>query len=241
MSAGELTPVGVTDLIKTALESGTPDAVAQIEKLVTLAERVDDRNKRTAFNRAYAAFRDECPAIAKTALGEVPTRDGGKWQWAYAPLDGIQKVVDPLLKKHGLFYRFSNTDVSEREMTVECIVVHKDGHSEATRVTISKGGANSKMSKGQQDAGTLTIAQRRSLGMALGLQISDTETAPNETGEVINDEELSDLEGLIETTGTDKARYLRWLGVESLADLPASEFFRAKNALLGRVKDGSGD
>jgi hypothetical protein len=239
---GALTPAAVGELMGRALDSGNPAAIASLEGLVALAERVDDRRNRAAFNSAFARFRGEVPAIAKDKRGEVASNQGTPWGWWYAPLEGIQKTVDPILHRHGLSYRFSNDESVEGKTTVICTVCHVDGHSEESSVTISKGGSNRKMSPGQQDAGTLTTAMRRVLSMALGLATSDPEdppAGPPEDG--INDEQAATLDDYLDQLGTPvRSRFLSAMGIERVGDLPAFKYEGARKQLAAKLEAQNG-
>ena len=244
MSQGELsnpaevTP-SITDLVAVAIKQGGTDVAEVTERLLAAKYRDEDRERLQAFNRAFAAFRKECPSISKDKVGGDVTEGGGRSTWRFASMGNIQSVVDPLLKKHGLTYRWSNDQSVGDTMTVTCTVVHDEGHSESTNLTIAKPKGNRLMTPEKRDGAALAYAQRLTLSMALGIATTEGDNPQGDDGETINDEELSELESLIETTGTDKSKLLRWLGVESLSALPASQFFRAQNAL--KAKQGQDD
>ena len=65
----------LTDLLRIAVERGAP--VEQLEKLVDLHERMEQRQAARDFSAAFAAFQAECPSIVKNREGKVVTNKGG--------------------------------------------------------------------------------------------------------------------------------------------------------------------
>lgn len=168
-----LAPVGqpptVESMIVTAIQHGTDPAT--LEKLVALAERVQDRNAAAAFNRAMAAFRSECPAIVKVRTASFPTKNGGQASYNYADLSEITKVVDPVLNRHGLTYHW-DTDLNGELTIATCYVSHVDGHSRSSTFRC-KGAGSPLMNSAQVNASAVTFARRYSLVLALGLTTDD--------------------------------------------------------------------
>ena len=181
-------------------------------------------------------LRAECPTIEKTRTGRVATGGGSEWSWDYAPLEEIQRVVDPILQRHGLSYRFSQDDTAHDQTTVTVTLAHVRGHEVPSSVTIRKGSANRKMSEGQQDAGTLTLAMRKVLSMALGIRTSGTETPPVPTPDAVSDEEAATLQDYVDQLDDAGARaFLNAYQIEKPAQLPAHKFAGAVAQLKKRT------
>lgn len=227
-----------TSLVRMAIEKNV--SVDVIERLVALQERVTDRNARGAYFEALAAFQDECPEIAKSKKANITGRNGSSFSYSYAPLDVVARTIRPVLRKHGLSYNF---DVSQEGSTliISCVVRHIDGHSERSSfpVPVDKGG---RMSDAQANGAALTYGKRQALVAALGLTTADADTdgkdsrrSGNDDGggeKLISKEQVATLEEIIEAGDHNKKRFLAWLGYESLSDIPAFEFDRARKALL---------
>jgi hypothetical protein len=75
-------------------------------------------------------------------------------------------VVDPIIGKHGLSYRFRTTQTDK--ISVTCILSHKAGHSEETRLPAPPTPSGNKNAI-QAIGSTLTYLQRYSLVQMLGL------------------------------------------------------------------------
>ena len=231
----------IQDLMHYALERGAD--VGALEKLVDLHERVTKREAALEFARAMAAFQAACPPIKKDSTAKIATRGGGSYSYTYAELDSIAGTVNPILRDNGLSYTW-NSSVDEKGLmlTCDCIVRHINGHSETSRFTLPIAN-DSAMSAQQKVAAALTFAKRQSLTAALGLVTTDEDTDAV-TREVdttpITDEQLTTLEELIDDAEIDGPRFLKFLGVTKLAELPRARFVEAKNAIAEKKRRKEG-
>lgn len=161
-----LTPLAMIDR---ALSSGA--SVEVLEKLMGLQERYDANMARKAFDNAVAEAKGEIPAIEKGKHVGFETRGGGTTNYNHETLGMIAAVVDPILHRHGLSYRF-RADQGEKGVSVTCVLSHRDGYSEET--TLSAGADSSGGKNGIQAIGsTTTYLQRYTLKLALGLATTD--------------------------------------------------------------------
>lgn len=223
----------ITSLVRYALEKEVP--VEVLERLVALQERVSDRNARMAFVRAMSAFQSEVGPIFKT--GVIPDNHGNE-RSRFAPLPVIAETIRDPLAKHGLSYSWDSTD--DGEFTeVRCTVRHIDGHSETASFKCrTKDAAAPKMSGVQISGSARTYGMRYSLKQALGLTEKGEDNDGNvpRTYETISDKQEADLQALIEEVGADKAKFLEWMGVESLSDIPAAHLETAVRSLEKKRK-----
>ncbi len=95
----------------------------------------------------------------------------------YAPLDQIEKVVGPLIAKHGLSYSFKarierpDEKDGEQDLVMECHVQHEAGHSEISPFRLPISGDY--MNKAQQRGNTNSYAKRYSFCNAFGILSED--------------------------------------------------------------------
>lgn len=200
-------------MIERAVASGA--SIDTISKLMELEERWQRNQARRDFDEAIAAAKAEIPAIAKNREGHNNKR--------YADFAAIAKVVDPIITKHGLSYRFRTAQTDAR-ISVTCILAHRAGHSEESTLA---GPADTTGNKNaiQAIGSTLTYLQRYSLVQALGLAASeDDDGSKGGAGETITDAQADQLQALIVETKSDISRFLKWAAVESLSDIPARKF-----------------
>lgn len=213
--AGAIAVLTPMDMLEKAVSSG--QGIDVITKLMDLQERWQATQARREFDEAIAAAKAEIPPIVRNATGHNSKM--------YADFAAIAKVVDPIISKHGLSYRFRT--VQTDKIAVTCVLSHKAGHSEETTLA---GPADTTGSKNaiQAIGSTLTYLQRYSLVQALGLAATnDDDGKAAGRGETITEDQLGDLVALMESAGGDKPRFLRYFKIEKLADLPASRLQEA--------------
>ena len=237
----ELAPVQHTpmSILSAAVASGmAPEALG---KLVDLAERMDAANARKAFADAMARFGSICPPVQRKTENRQfkVTRDGREVSRMYASLDDIAATIRKPLAECGLSYRWSNAVVDGGKLTITCVVSHELGHSESSSITLpteSRAGC----SEAQKIGSVNTYAQRYSLVNALGLTSCDEDTDGNADesthAEKISDADLLNLEVALDsiTPPVNMAKFKEYMGVEKLADIPASKVQQAFAAVARR-------
>lgn len=224
-------PQDAKDLVELAIREKVP--VEVLERLVALQERVTERNARAAYFAAVAAFQEECPQIHKSKTAKITTKGGGSYDYTFAPLEEITRVIRPLLKKHGLSYSWTTEPAAGGILDVICTVRHIDGHQESSRFPVPTGTAAS-MSEAQKVGAALTYGRRQSLVSVLGIIASDDVDGgdPNtDSVEIISDYQAREIDDKITATGSDRARFLAFIGVDAVENIPASKYQSALNAL----------
>lgn len=218
----------ITDLLRVAVERGTP--VEQLEKLVELHERMEQRAAVKHFSAAMAAFQAECPSIKKSSTAKIVTRGGTNFGYTYAELDEIARTVNPILAKHGLSYGWDSS-IEKSTLTCVCTVRHAAGHSEKSTFTLPTE-SSSAMSEQQKVGAALTFAKRQSLSSVLGITTTDEDTdAADADPSRITEDQLTLLQDLAAEVGADVGRFLKFLGVAKLSDIRSADYPRAVAAL----------
>jgi len=220
-----LTPLA---MLNRAMETGASMEV--LEKFMSLHERWEAGNARKAFDTAISEAKAEIPPIVKNAKGHNDKR--------YANFAAIAGVVDPILSKHGLSYRFRTAQTDK--ISVTCVLSHRDGHSEETTLA---GPADNSGSKNaiQAIGSTLTYLQRYSLIQALGLAATeDDDGRAAGAGGAITDEQVERLQREIMDTDSDLPKFLAHMKVEALTDIPAARFDAAMQALSRKRRQANG-
>jgi len=228
-------PSGILGLLHLAIERGVP--VETLERLEQLHERVVARAAAAQFARDLAAFQRECPPIPKTSTAQVVTTKGAKFSYRYAELDEIARTVTPRLSQRGMSWTW-DSEVRDGMVRCTCTLRHENGHA-ITATFAAPVESSAGMSEQQKHAAALTYARRQSLIQVLGLTTTDPDTdgAGGRAPETITAEQVEALEDLIAEVKADKAKFLRWLRVERLEDVPVSQFQPAVQAL--RRKGGA--
>lgn len=108
--------------------ASNPEAdIAKLERLIELKRSIDADQARAEFYAAFATMQGEIPEI--TEKGEIKV--DGLVRSRFAKNEDIQKVVKPILQKHGFALSFRNEFMPElKAVKVIGILSHRSGHSE---------------------------------------------------------------------------------------------------------------
>lgn len=222
-------------IIRFAVEKGMePES---LEKLVALHERIEDRAAAKEFAAAMAAFQSECPPIPKTATAKIPTKSGGSYSYRFAPLEKMAPFIRPYLERHGLSYTWDSSEEGNK-VTCTCTARHINGHSVSASFTCSNTTAAA-MSDAQKSGAALTYARRQSLAQVFGLTMCDPEDTDGGGVEKISEHQAANLAAMIQEVGADYSKFLEYLGIEALEDLPLADFDSAIRALEEKRRRGS--
>jgi hypothetical protein len=215
----------VLSLIERASRDPSVD-IAKLEKLLEWRDKTLADQRREAFERELAAAKTSIPVIARNATGHNSKR--------YADFAGIARVIDPILGRHGLSYRFRT--VQTDKISVTCILFGH-GHSEETTLSGPADGSGSKNAI-QAIGSTLTYLQRYSLVQMLGIAAADDDDggASGIGATTINEDQIGELTELMQSVGADKAKFLRFFKIEQLAELPSKRFQEAVNMLNAKAR-----
>jgi hypothetical protein len=213
---GQIVPLAATtpmQMLAQAIDRGMSPEV--IDKLMSLGERWDKTQARKAFDVAIARAKAEIPVIKKTAAGHNNK---------YADLAAIARVVDPIIAKHGLSYRFRTAQTDK--ISVTCVLSHEAGHFEENTLTgmPDKGPGRNDI---QAIGSALTYLQRYSLVQALGIAASeddDGKAGGNGSAETISDDQVFEINKLLTDTKSNLTLFLKKIGLESLTQIRADKF-----------------
>jgi hypothetical protein len=216
-----------------------PDAsIDKLERMLEMRERMQAQQAKAAYDNAIAEAKAEIPPIIKT--GSVSYGEGTKkTEFTHETLDGIAKVVDPILSKHGLSYRF-RSDQDGGNVIVTCIVAHRDGYAEETTL---RGAPDASGSKNPYQAvgSAVTYLQRYTLKLALGLAAAkDDDAAAVMQKDAISEDQYRALRDLIEKSGADETALLAYLKVSDLMSLPAGKYGVADKMLRQKMAKNGG-
>jgi hypothetical protein len=227
--SGALTPM---EMLDRALSSGA--APETLEKLMNLQERWEKSEARKAFDAAMSAAKAEMPVIFKNREVDF-TSQKGRTNYRHEDLAGIARVVDPILTKHGLSYRFRTTSEPNAPVTVTIIVSHRLGHSEETTLSAGRDETGNKNSI-QAIGSTVTYLQRYTLKAALGLAASADDDAKAVDLKPVTGEQIATIQALIVEVGADIPKFCRYMKVKKIEDISAKDFDRARQALEAKRK-----
>lgn len=206
-----------------------------------MKERVDRQQAVQAFNDAISAAKGEIGPITKNRTVDFSTQKG-RTHYKHEDLAAVTAAIDPVLKRHGLAYRFRSAQSNGR-LSVTCILSHVRGHSEET--TLESGEDHSGNKNATQAIGSAaTYLQRYTLKLALGLAAAQDDdgrasggTIEDEMG-TLSDKQADEIRTLLTAKKIPIETFLNYMQAESISDIPARDYDRAKTA-IAKSKGGA--
>lgn len=189
-------------------------------KLFDLAERWEANRAAESFGIAIAKFQAKCPVVHRSRQAKGRGNFEG---YSYASYDDVMRAVSPLLEECGLALSFSSEQVNG-QLKVTCRVrhgIHYEDH------TLQLPVPDMRVNETQKFGAALSYAKRYALCAALNIVVSDEDNDAAGMMETVTEEQIATLNELIESTDTDIKRFLKWLAVDSLAEISADQFSAA--------------
>lgn len=222
-------PPDINKLMEIALSHGE-GGVAALEKLVSLQERMEDREAERAFARSLLAFQNSCPVVKKTSAA---FDKHGKKMYGFTKIDYLVKTITPYTQPQGLSWTWED-DENPPEGTVRVFTTirHTGGHSVTTR-----GSAfpipepNQRTNKTQCVAIARGYAMRYGLASGLGFVMGGEDTDGRAEEEFITEKQANEIHDKINTTKTDPSKFLKFMGVDQIGHIPQSKYKKAIDGL----------
>lgn len=211
----------------------------KLEKLLNVQAVWEDRQAEKQFNAAIAGFQSEMPPVFKW-------RKESQGKYNYASYDDIMALARPILRKNGLALSFSQTE-TEATITIVCTISHIGGHSRDATYTSPKDGpiktkeGRNVTSEAQAQASANTYARRNCLCNALDIVVTDDDDNGQASADPsIDDKQETEILNLLDQCPPEaKPGFLAYLGVQSIKEIRASQFGKARAALNKKIKDSA--
>jgi hypothetical protein len=206
--------------------------IETVERLIALRERMQAEAARRAYFDALADFQRDCPTIINERT--VSGRSGGTL-YKFAPLAQIVATIRQLEHQCGFSHRFETHPTESGGVEVACIVTHREGHSEATKVFMPP--TKGQNTNASQDMGIqIKYGMRYALIGGYGIVTADTDTdgrtPADDEVEAISEEQAANIRALLdEVAPNSKLGFLGYMKVESIEQIPVREYRRAVGAL----------
>ena len=200
----------------------------KMERLWALYEKMDARRAERDFNDALMRAQQAIPAIFKNKKADKNT---------YADLEKVNEVIIPITTENGFAMSFGNEDSPmEKHYRVVCFLSHNGGHTRKYHADIPADHSGSK-NVTQGFGSTISYGRRYLSLMMFNISTTNEDDDGRKSGGDgnITVEQRDALAKIIEDNGFPIANFLKWAGVETLADIPASSFQKAHNALQAKV------
>ena len=210
--------------------------IERVNQAFDFYKRVQDDQARKEWAAAFVAAQAEMAPIKKDA-------DNQQTRSKYASFEALDRALRPIYTKHGFAPTF-DTEPSDKPEHIRVIMdlIHIGGHSRRYQVDMPADGKGAKggdvMTKTHAAGSAFTYGKRYVFGNAFNVATTDKDDDGNAAGpdSFITDEQVAELTSLITETKTDIAKFLAIGKVESLSDITAPNFSKAKALLLSKKK-----
>lgn len=205
----------------------------KVEKMIELQERWEKNEAKKAYMLAMSEFKKNAPEIEKDKKVGFETSKG-KTSYSHATLANVCKKINSELSNHGLSAAWT-TEQTDNKISVTCTITHKLGHSESTTLHSAPDTTGNKNSI-QAIGSTITYLERYTLLAKTGLATHDQDDDGKNSGLVyINDAQKGHIVDMIAATSVGSVKFLKYLGVESIDEIPEGKYNAAISALKTRM------
>lgn len=211
-------PNGMVSMMeRLALNPDLP--VEKLEKLLDMQLRIRAMEAETAFNAAMTAAQSEMRRVSADA-------NNPQTNSKYASYGQLDRALRPIYTKHGFSVSFDEGAAPSPDAVLALAYVsHAGGHTRTYRKTMPivttgiKGNAMMTATHGAAAAGS--YAKRYLLKDIFNVAIGEDDNDGNPPkGEPISDKQVADLNALLDEVKADRAKFLKWAGVEKVEDIP---------------------
>lgn len=212
-------------MIATALDQNVD--LSRLEKLWELKMKWEADNARRAYIEAMAEFKKNPPEIEKTK--EVKF---GNTKYKHAVLFDVAEKINAALSEQGLTASWTTTQEAN-QVTVTCRITHILGHCEETSLSSAhdnSGGKNTIQAIGS----AITYLQRYTLLALTGLATKDQDNDGAVVTAYIDEKQLSTIVDYINEKNVSEVQFLKYMGCETLKEIPAADYQKAINALKAK-------
>jgi hypothetical protein len=214
--------------------------VEKLERLTALYERIKANEAKATYMAALSDMQPVLPVVERRGRITITDRTDRQkviQSTPYALWDDINEALKPILHQHGFTLSFRTGVAADGRLTVTGVLGHRAGHQEETTMTLAHDSSGSKNSV-QAVGSSVSYGKRYTATALLNLTFRD-EDDDGKTGadpEKITDEQLKHLRAVVTEVGANEASFVKYLGIEKLADLAASEYANAIAALGKKQK-----
>lgn len=216
--------------------------VAKLDALMKMQERMEDRQAERAFAESLRAAQAEIPQVER--MGTVSLGQG-KGSYAFSRLEDMDRVLRPIMDKHGFSIRFDRVMRPDGGgLIVTGTLMHVAGHSKEASFPLpldSGAGRNNLQAAGSTDS----YARRYLIeGFFNIVRKSRDDDGVLGGTKFIGPADVSVIIQLIQDTQTDTARFLQHAGVAAIENIEVGQYVALRNMLEAKkakqAKNGNG-
>lgn len=202
----------------------------KMQRLLDMQERMVAQQARIAFAQAMSRLQPQLPQITKD--GRVLSKDRTV-RSKYAKFESIDRAIRPLYTAEGFAITYS-TELRDGKLHVTATVRHSMGHQESVTVPIPLDSSEYRTAA-QNMGSTISYGKRYALCLALNIVTTDEDddAAPVER---ITLDQANHINDLLIAAQADRAKFLHWLGVPEVDQIPATQYDAAVAALERKLR-----
>lgn len=213
-----------------------PANILELLARASMDPRVDPEKMRALFDmRARELF---CAALdaAQQEIYRNPvvkTSVNPSTKSFYAKLEAISDVIDPIIHKHGLAISFTGADSKlEKHYRFKALLYHKGGYiNDDLFIDFPADDVGPKGNPNKTPlhavASASTYAKRYLKTMIFDVPLIGVDDDGNLGRTPITEEQVKKLTEKMREAKVDEAKFLAWLGVSNLAELPQAKLGKA--------------
>ncbi len=219
------------DLILEYLKSPSPSH--EVLRVLFDARQVEaTEHQRMEFDRAMADAQAEMQPVLRDGINRERNS-------RHARLEAIDAAIRPIYTRHGFALTFDNPEESDAAITVICTVSHSGGYQKSFRLAGGRDdrGLKETVNKTpiQAVGSTVSYLRRYLTCMVFNVTMTNDDIDGNIPAP-ISVAQWRELQDLVTETATDMPKFLAYLRVPDLAELPAAAFQQAKVALMRKME-----
>lgn len=241
--------VTIMDIISRAAFDPSVDG-DKIERLLRMAREFKADDAKAAYARAMVKMKPRLPVIDRK--GRITIHEKGKEKTdaniiqstPYALWEDIDAAITPILAEHGFVLTFrtgAGTGAGqEGRITVTGVLTHEMGHSEESTMPLPLDTSGSK--NNVQAAGSSTSYGKRYTATALlNIRTKGEDDDGQKGGDpgTITEEQAERLLDLLTRDKADVPKFCKYMRVNAITDIPASQYSFALEVINTRSQEAS--
>jgi hypothetical protein len=213
-----------------------PDIDPQkIQQFMDMQEHILDRNAKQAFNAAMVRAQSKIKIVHADSKN-IQTNS------MYAKLDKIVKEIAPVYTGEGFSLSFYEGDTTkEKHIRIMCDIMHEQGYTLTRWVDMSlddsgiKGSVNK--TKIHAEGSSYSYGRRYLTCMIFNIPTGDDDDGNSAGGmQYISTDQQIEINDLIKEVEADKAKFLKFLKVDSVETIPSKAYKIAVTSLEAKRK-----
>lgn len=193
--------------------------IEKMEKILDMQERVLNKQAELEFNQAMTQ-----------AMAEIPSFEKGRkaHNYNYATFESINKLVKPIIAKHGLFITFRTDFQSDDFVMVTAKITHKAGYSDETSMRFPFDTTGSKNTI-QATGSAISYGKRYTISALLNITTHNEDDDGFSTSKTIGEKEIERINNGLDKSGVTLDDICEYMTVEKLSDIKLEKY---NNALV---------